>query len=180
MLADKRPSEPAIAALDFTSALSKAANGVSIVTASHEGISAGLTVSSMCSVCAEPAMMLACVNAENEFCTLAEASGYFAINLLKHDQQSLSNRFAGLLDPAPEDRFGKGDWDLLNHQAPVLNDALVSLVCSVDSSVLHGTHRVFFGRVLAANTSDGEALVYSDRAYARVLGDSQQASSNAD
>jgi len=179
MFADNHPSEPTLAAIDFTSALSRAANGVSIVTASHAGSSAGLTVSSMCSVCAEPAMMLACVNADNEFCALAEASGYFAINLLKHDQQALSNRFAGLTDPTPEDRFSEGDWDLTNHQTPVLSDALVSLFCSVDSSILHGTHRVFFGRVLVANASDGEALVYSDRAYARLLSDSPKASSDS-
>ena len=73
---------PSITASAFTSALSQAANGVSVVTTSHEGMEAGLTVSSMCSVCADPALLLVCVNLDNEFCTLTDKSGRFAVNIL--------------------------------------------------------------------------------------------------
>ena len=163
--------ERAVSPLAFTSALASAANGVSIVTAADGERTAGLTVSSLCSVCAEPPMMLACVNADNAFCSIADDSGHFVINVLAHGQQALSNQFAGLVDPSPDNRFSAGDWDMFGRSAPVLNDALVALVCVVDSSVLHGSHRVYFGRVIEVLTGDGEPLVYTDRGYARVVND---------
>ena len=69
------------------------------------------------------------VNAENEFCELADASGRFAVNILNDAQQSLSNVFAGL-DPNVEDRFETiGHWTTLTGGTPILADALVALDC---------------------------------------------------
>ena len=163
-----RPT-PTITASAFTSALSLAANGVSIVTTAHRGQRAGLTVSSMCSVCAEPALLLVCVNAENEFCALADASERFAVNILSERQQTLSNVFAGIAGNAGEDRFAAaGDWTTLSGGSPILSDALVSLDCELDTTLERGTHRVFFGHVVDVRTTRGEPLVYTARGYARV------------
>ena len=164
----ERGTRPSITASAFTSALSLAANGVSIVTTTHGGRRAGLTVSSMCSVCAEPALLLVCVNADNEFCEMADASGRFAVNLLKDDQQALSNVFAGL-DPDVEDRFGAaGHWTTLTGGTPILADALVALDCELDTTISRGTHRVFFGHVVDVRTTRGEPLIYTARGYAAI------------
>ncbi len=87
---------PSITASAFTSALSQAANGVSVVTTTHDDIDAGLTVSSMCSVCADPALLLICVNSDNEFCEMAMHSGRFAVNILPSSCVELAMVFAGL------------------------------------------------------------------------------------
>lgn len=164
----ERSPRPSITASAFTSALSLAANGVSIVTTTHGGRRAGLTVSSMCSVCAEPALLLVCVNAENEFCELADASGRFAVNILSDAQQALSNVFAGL-DPNVEDRFETiGHWTTLTGGTPILADALVALDCELDTTIARGTHRVFFGHVVDVRTTRGEPLVYTARGYAAI------------
>ena len=160
----------------FASALANAANGVSIVTAAAGSSRAGLTVSSMCSVCAEPPIVLACVNADNEFCDLALDSERFAINILARHQQALSNRFAGLTpgvtdDDSEADRFDEGEWSIGIGGSPVLDDALVTLECALRASELHGTHRVFFGRVIRVHSRPGEPLVYTRRGYARTLAD---------
>ena len=160
---------PTITASAFTSALSLAANGVSLVTTAHGGRWAGLTVSSMCSVCAEPALLLACVNAENEFCDLVDASGRFAVNILKDEQQHLSNVFAGLDDSTSASRFASaGNWTTLRGGSPILTDALVALDCELDTSIARGTHRVFFGHVIDVRTTRGEPLVYTARGYATI------------
>ena len=123
----------------------------------------------MCSVCAEPALLLVCVNAENEFCALADASERFAVNILGERQQALSNVFAGIANGAGEDRFAAaGDWTTLSSGSPVLSDALVSLDCELDTTLERGTHRVFFGRVVDVRTTRGEPLVYTARGYAEV------------
>lgn len=152
----------------FTDALALAANGVSIVTTSGAAERAGLTVSSVCSVCAEPPLILACVNADNDFCRQADRNGIFAINLLASGHADLSNRFAGLVEPADADRFLAGDWQSLTTGAPILSDALVGLDCVIESSTVHGTHHIYIGRVVDILANRGNPLVYSMRGYASL------------
>jgi len=159
---------PSITASAFTSALSQAANGVSVVSTAYAGVSAGLTVSSMCSVCADPALLLVCVNSDNEFCELADASGSFAVNILNRHCMELASVFAGLVDELKDNRFSVGDWTTLATGAPILSDALVALDCVVESSQVHGSHRVYFGRVVDVRTTSGEPLLYTDRRFAVV------------
>jgi len=161
-----------ITASAFTSALSLAANGVSIVATSLRGKRAGLTVSSMCSVCAEPALLLACINADNEFCAMADESGSFSINILKDYQADISNVFAGLADTDDADRFASvGEWTTLTSGAPILTDALVSLDCEVDTTLERGTHRIYLGHVIDVRTTRGSPLIYTARGYAALQTD---------
>lgn len=157
-----------ITASAFTSALSLAANGVSVVTTKHGNKEAGLTVSSMCSVCADPALLLVCINTENEFCTLADESGFFAVNIIPNDSVALATVFAGLGDNSEASRFDTGEWTSLATGSPILANALVALDCQVDSSIVKGSHRVFFGKVVDIRTTSGEPLIYTDRRFAIV------------
>lgn len=157
-----------IKASDFTAALALAANGVSLVTTDGPHGKAGLTVSSMCSVCAEPALILACVNADNEFCEIADANKQFAVNLLTTTHTELSGVFAGLSDPIDGDRFNTGNWQTLQTGSPILSDALVSLDCTLVAANTHGTHRIYIGEVVAVSSNDAEPLIYTNRSYARA------------
>ena len=123
----------------------------------------------MCSVCAEPALLLVCVNAGNEFCAMVDASARFAVNILGEHQQAVSNVFAGIGEETESDRFAAaGEWTTLASGAPILGDALVSLDCELDTALERGTHRVFFGRVIDVRTTRGEPLVYTARGYAQM------------
>ncbi len=153
---------------DFVAALSLAANGVAVVTTNGASGKSGLTVSSMVSVCAEPALMLACVNTSNEFCKMADANQVFALNLLAEDQQDVSNTFAGFGDNPEIDRFTKGEWTTATTGSPILTNALVSLDCALVESREHGTHRVYIGRVLDVSSRKTAPLVYSQRSYVKL------------
>jgi len=157
-----------VQASEFTSALALAANGVSIVTTDGDHGKAGLTVSSMCSVCAEPALILACVNANNEFCTRSDANRHFAVNILSLTHTELSGVFAGLSDSPDADRFAFGNWQTLQTGSPVLTDALVSLDCQLVSATTHGTHRIYIGEVVAVLSNASEPLIYTNRNYAKA------------
>jgi flavin reductase (DIM6/NTAB) family NADH-FMN oxidoreductase RutF len=148
--------------------LSQAANGVSVVTTAFAEVRAGLTVSSMCSVCAEPALLLACVNLDNEFCELADRSGCFAVNILPSHCVELASVFAGLSDQPDQSRFDSGSWTQLSTGAPILSNALVALDCRIDTSLVKGTHRVFIGQVVDVRTTHGEPLLYTNRRFAVV------------
>lgn len=154
---------------DFVAALSLAANGVAIVTTEGNAGKSGLTVSSMVSVCADPPLMLACVNADNVFCDMTDANKGFAINLLTQDQQSISNIFAGFGENPDADRFTQGNWSARETGSPVLKDALASLDCALVEGRTHGTHRIYIGRVLSVATHDAPPLVYSRRGYANLV-----------
>ncbi len=156
---------------EFTTALALAANGVAIVTTDGDAGRAGLTVSSICSVCAEPALILACVHAQNEFCPLAQANNAFAINLLSHNQSDLSNIFAGISADKDADRFSYGQWDTMQTGAPALIKALVTLDCKLHAYETHGTHTIYIGRVVAVRSHESQALVYCQRAYGSVAAD---------
>lgn len=156
-------------ASEFTSALALAANGVSIVTTDGDHGKAGLTVSSMCSVCAEPALILACVNAENEFCDKADSNKQFAVNILSTSHTVLSSVFAGLGESPDSDRFTTGQWQTLKTGSPILSNALVSLDCSLVSATTHGTHRIYIGEVLEVLSNESEPLIYTNRQYAHAL-----------
>lgn len=121
----------------------------------------------MCSVCAEPALLLACVNEDNEFCELVDRSERFAVNILEARHVELASVFAGLQEtPETGSRFDTGTWTRLASGAPVLADALVALDCALDSSLVRGTHRIFIGRVLALSCGPGVPLVYTGRSWA--------------
>lgn len=122
----------------------------------------------MCSVCAEPALLLVCINSDNEFCEMAADSGRFAVNILPRTCVELATVFAGLVEEMSANRFDIGDWTRLTTGAPILSDALVALDCTVESSQIHGSHRVFFGKVVDVRTTSGEPLIYTDRRFAVV------------
>lgn len=157
-----------LAASEFTAALALAANGVSIVTTDGNSGKAGLTVSSMCSVCAEPSLILACVNADNEFCEKAVANKHFAVNILTTNHTEVSSVFAGLGQNPDADRFASGHWQTLKTGSPILSDALVSLDCQFVSAATHGTHRIFIGEVLAVLSNESAPLIYTNRQYANA------------
>jgi len=149
----------------FTQALANAASGVNVVTTDGPGGKAGLTVSSMCSVCAEPPVILACVSADNEFCDAAKVNGHFAINLLNTNQVDLAKVFAGLSDSPESDRFDYGEWTTLTTGSPVLHEALVSLDCDLSVVHAHGTHLIYVGRVVDVVSQSKDALVYCLREF---------------
>jgi flavin reductase (DIM6/NTAB) family NADH-FMN oxidoreductase RutF len=95
---------------DFIGGMRLAASGVSIVTTRTPEGWAGVTVSAVCSVSADPPALLVCINQLSRLARAVVASGVFCVNLLSDEQQALSELFAGRA-PAPEgDRFGAASW----------------------------------------------------------------------
>jgi flavin reductase (DIM6/NTAB) family NADH-FMN oxidoreductase RutF len=149
----------------FVSAMSRAANGVNVVCTDGLAGREGVTVSSACSVTAEPPSLLACIHHQSGAATAIEHNGVFCLNVLAVGQQRVSEAFAGRLD-ALEDRFAVARWRTLATGSPVLEDAVAAFDCRVDHMLTEGTHRIFIARVVAAWEGQGVPLVYSRRSYA--------------
>jgi len=105
---------------------------------------------------------------ENEFCELSMQSGSFAVNIIPGNASDLAAVFAGLGEDPNTARFSVGEWTTLSTGCPILSNALVALDCQLDSSLVKGSHRVFFGKVVDVRTTSGEPLLYTDRRFAVV------------
>ena len=154
----------------FVDAMSRAANGVNVVTTQGLGGCDGVTVSSACSVTADPPSLLVCIHHSSRSASAIESNGVFCVNVLAEHQQRVSEAFAARIDEL-EDRFSVGQWYTMLTGSPVLDGAAAAFDCRVDHMLTEGTHRIFIARVVAAAGGDTLPLVYARRRYARLAGD---------
>ena len=157
-----------ISSEEFRKALRHFPAGVTIVTVKAGDKRHGLTVSAFASVSADPPLVTVVIDNRHRALELLGADGaVFAVNFLRHDQSSLSNRFAWVKD---EDRFAMGDWSTATTGAPILADALAWLDCRIHARYPAGSHTIYVGEVAASNVPLEEAppLVYWNRGYRKL------------
>lgn len=158
---------PAVSEFEFKTAMRLVASAVFILTARSDGQINGLTATSLCSVSTEPPLVLVCINSGAAAERLISGSGTFAINFLTEDQHRIARLFTGT-EFTPEERFQEGAWGKLITGAPVLDGALAAFDCVVGSQLSHGTHTIFFGRVVAALSLDEQGLIWRDGSFRRL------------
>ncbi len=143
------------------------ASGVTIVTMQAEQQQHGLTVSGFLSISPEPPLVLISIGQELTSDTLLQASGAFAVNLLRDDQRELSDRFAGRLGVI--DRFEGLKTQAAATGAPILEDCLAWLDCRVVSTQVAGDHTLYIGEVVAAGVNDStKPLMYWNADYRKL------------
>ncbi len=138
--------------------------GVCVATTSDAaGIPHGLTVNSFTSLSLTPPLVMVAIDRASAVLELFEASGAYAVNMLREDQRDLSVRFAEL----PEGRFEGVAWHPgFQSGAPVLDGALGVIECRIVQAVDTGDHRVLVGEVLEVSCSAGRPLVFFGSGYA--------------
>jgi flavin reductase (DIM6/NTAB) family NADH-FMN oxidoreductase RutF len=143
------------------------ASGISIVTMQVEERRHGLTVSGFLSVSPEPPLVLISVGQELQSNALLQASGAYAVNFLRDDQQELSDRFAGRLGEV--DRFEGLTTHTAATGAPILEDCLAWLDCRIVSTQTAGDHTLYIGEVVAARVKhQAKPLLYWNADYRRL------------
>ena len=151
----------------FVDSMSRAANGVNVVTTQGLAGCDGVTVSSACSVTADPPSLLVCIHHSSRAASAIESNGVFCMNVLSQHQTRVSEAFASRIEGL-EDRFSVAQWSTLITGSPVLENAAAAFDCTVDHMLSEGTHRIFIARVVAAVGGDALPLVYARRGYARI------------
>lgn len=89
----------------FLQAMSSVANSVSVVTTDGREGKFGQTVTSFCSVSADPPQMLCCIRGASPVRTAIELNGCFTINVLSENQSSIADAFAGRSTEFPTYNF---------------------------------------------------------------------------
>ena len=144
------------------------ATGVTIVTAAHAGVKHGMTVSSFTSVSLQPAQVLISLAQNTRTHDLITRSHHFGISILDSSQVELSDIFAGRM-PDDMDRLVGVETMTLVSGTPLLKDALAQLDCHVITTLGSGTHTIFIGEVLSAQSRNGDdPLIYFNRNYRKI------------
>ncbi len=150
----------------FRNALGKFPTGVVVVTArtpSAEPI--GMTMSSFNSVSLEPALILFSIHRKAPSFPAWQSVSHYAVNVLKEDQERLSNQFASA-----------NKWEGLTiltarNGAPMLPNAAVVFECESYARYDGGDHEIFVGRVETFHEhafTDQRPLVFFDGRYRQL------------
>jgi len=148
----------------FKLALSHFASGVTVVTTEHEGKRFGMTVASFASLSLRPPLILVCVERGVKSHDAIAAAGRFAVNVLDQGQSEISNRFASRVD----DKFAGVETHKGELGVPLLDGALTTIECTVQSQLPGGDHTIFIGEVQHIATREGTPLVYYRSGYHRL------------
>ena len=129
----------------FFALMSAFPSGVTIVTTVDElGRPRGLTCTSVCSLSAEPPLVLVCVDRRSHTLAALRHAGRFVVNYLLAGRGDLSNRFA----TTEPDKFEDVSWRPTARGLPWLfADSLASAECAIVQEVPGGDHVILIGRV---------------------------------
>jgi flavin reductase (DIM6/NTAB) family NADH-FMN oxidoreductase RutF len=147
------------------------ATGVTVITSvAPDGRPVGTTANAVSSLSLNPPLLLVCFDRSSETLTAIGSHGAFAVNILAASQGKLSGNFAR--------RGQAADWDGVPHGpgptgSPRLHGVLATLECAVEHRLPGGDHEIVIGRVLAAQTGngDGAPLVFWRGGYASLGGE---------
>ena len=152
----------ALTPTEFRTALRSFAAGVTVVTTrDQKGRPSGLTASAFTSVSLDPPLVLVCVDHSATAHPDFRARGWFAVNVLRREQEALSRRFA----VSGGDKFTGIPCHEGKSGLPLLDGALATLECRIVEAHEAGDHTIFIGQVESASVAGGRPLVYFHGAY---------------
>ena len=136
-----------------------------ITTLNADGSRNGLTATAVCSMSADPPMLLCCLNKSSNTFQAVKVAKLFAVNVLGSHDHAVAQRFSSGV-PGDE-KFAVGDWGLAETGAPMLQSAVSAFDCRLMDIYEAGTHGVLFGQIQAIHLSDdpGKPLLYAGGGY---------------
>ncbi len=140
------------------------ATGVTLVTTDGEAGPHGLTANAVASLSLDPPLVLVAVDKRAHSLDYLKNNKCFAINILKHEQEEISRRFA---TPGPKDFTGL-NITTATTTAPILAECLAYVDCRVVEILPGGDHDIFVGEILAGEYQGGEPLLYFSGGYRRL------------
>jgi len=155
---------------DFKQVMRRWASTVTIITTRSGDLIYGLTATAFSSLSVNPPEVFISIYKQTRTHPLIEQGGVFCVNFLGPEMSHLSDRFAGR--HPNEERFQGVRYRAEATGAPVLDDAIAYLDCTVARALDAGDHTIFIGAVQAAGVQrpDEAPLIYFNGRYHR-LGD---------
>lgn len=155
---------------EFCEIMGSFASGISVVTSVGRDLRAhGLTCSAVCSVSADPPLLLSCIRTPSSTLDALREQGRFAVNFLDSRARSVSELFASRAD----DKFAEVPWRPgLATGMPILSCTLAYAECSVHEVIDAGDHVIVLGRLIGGQVeADRYPLGYWRGRYVLVQPD---------
>jgi flavin reductase (DIM6/NTAB) family NADH-FMN oxidoreductase RutF len=155
-----------VSADEFKSAMASFAAGVTIVTTiDGGGVPQAMTATAFSSVSLTPPLCLVCIDKRARTYRPLLLKGLFAVNILRAEQEWLSNRFAS----NTPDRFESVSWSPGEITGcPVIEEALACMECEVVEVHSGGDHDIFLARPISVRVHQGAPLVYFRGEYSTL------------
>lgn len=136
----------------FRDIMGSFASGISVVTTLTEaGEPYGLTCSAVCSVSADPPLLLACVRKPSSTLDAIRTRGRFAVNFLDAQAREVSQLFAG----RGPDKFDNVEWRAgAAAGMPILDRTLAHAECSVHELIDAGDHVIVLGHLIGGDVEE--------------------------
>lgn len=129
----------------------------------EDGNCNAITVSSVTSISMDPPSLLVCINKDSKIHSSLKEGSDFCINLLKKDQQNISNVCSS--EAMHDQRFDDPNWD--TELVPYLANAQANIFCKVDKLISYHTHTIVIAHVTKSTSKDNiNTLTYVDGSYA--------------
>jgi flavin reductase (DIM6/NTAB) family NADH-FMN oxidoreductase RutF len=162
------PSKGGVDRPQFAAVMSALASGVAIVTVRDGGgLPLGLTTTAVCSVSAEPPLLLVCVDRSSRTLPALLERSHFGVNFVGTPHGELCTLFAS----KAEDKFAGIAWRAGPHDVPVLEEhAIAWAVCQTQQVQDAGDHVIVVARIDAAKPpgDDADPLLFYRRSYGRL------------
>ena len=155
----------AINAEEFRAAMGAWPSGVTIITSRSGDTIHGMTVSDFSGASLDPPLALVCASKTSVTTGVIEEGRCFGVNVLRVDQDALSNKFASKKDEFK--RFEGLETFEGKTGAPLLSGALVNLDCRLVAVHDAGDHVLCVGEIEESHVREGEPLVFFRGSYGR-------------
>jgi flavin reductase (DIM6/NTAB) family NADH-FMN oxidoreductase RutF len=151
----------------YRSVLAELPKGVTIVATQGDDGPAGATASAVSSLSLDPPLVLVSLARHSRTLHHLLRHGRFSINVLRDRHRQLAESFAGR--QPHQDRFATVPYHI-DHDTPVLDDALAWVTCGVHATYPGGDHVIVVGAVTWMHRGRGEPLVWHRGTYRALDG----------
>lgn len=135
-------------------------SGVSVLTAAHDGVVHGATVSSASLFSRNPPAVCAALRSGSLLTKLALESGRFMVNVLSERQALLAEWFANPRRPTGIEQFAFVAWEPnMSTGIPSLRDTLATFTCRVSERIQLADHDLLLAAVAEGSIGVGRPLV---------------------
>ena len=143
---------------------------VAIICTAANGHRTGLAATAWNSLCADPPMLLVCVNRNASAHALIREAEAFSVNLLSTADAETVGIFSGQCGLAGGDRFVRGEWDQGVSGQPLFNRAVAAFECVLEAAHSYGTHDIFIGKVNHIRSgSAGSPLIFLNGTFCQPM-----------
>jgi len=145
---------PTFDARQFRNALGRFASGVTVITASYEGQTHGMTANAFVSVSLDPPLVLVSLDNRSYMHRVLPSAGYYGVSVLAENQERLSNHFAGRTVEGLHIRF------ITRNDVPLLEGAVAYFAVKVIDVHPAGDHTLYVGHVQHFESRDDKPLLF--------------------